>query len=104
MYFSERELGPRARIEQEISPSVWGGIVAVISRLISAGGFGADFPEECPDGEGISGTDEYTLGLAIAGELSELPWPLKAGDLPPTLVVLDFIEFSYRHVACESSA
>jgi len=99
MYFSDRELGPRARMEQELSTSVWGGIVAVISRLISTGAFGADFPEECPDGEGTTGTDEYTMHLALAGELSDLPWPPNAGELPPTLVVLDFIEFCHRHVA-----
>ncbi|MFC2043893.1 AbiJ-NTD4 domain-containing protein [Chloroflexota bacterium] len=99
MYFSDRELGPRASTEQEISTRVWGGIVALISRLISLGAFGADFPEECPDGEGITGTDGYTMGLALAGELSDLPWPPFAGELPPTLVVLDFMEFCHRYVA-----
>lgn len=98
MYFSDRELGPRARTEQDISTSVWGGIVAVISRLISTGAFGADFPEECRDGEGTTGTDEYTMRLALDGELSGLPWPPNAGEIPPTLVVLDFMEFCHRHV------
>lgn len=99
MYFSDRELGPRARTEQEISSSVWGGIVVVISTLISTGAFGADFPEECPDHEGVTGTDESLLRLALASELPDFRWPPNAGDLPRTLVVLDFVEFCHRHVA-----
>lgn len=99
MYFSDRELGPRPRTEEEISDNVWGGLFAIVSALISQGAFGIDFPEECPDGEGTAGTDEYTMRLALAAEVPDLPWPLDAGHVPPTLVILDFLEFCYHHVA-----
>lgn len=98
-YFSDRELGPRPRIEQAISDQVWGGLTAFVSALISTGAFGIDYPDECPDGEGIAGVNEYTLGLALAAEVPGLSWPINARDLPPTLAIMDFIEFCHRHVA-----
>jgi len=39
-YFSNKELGLKARIEQELSPVVWAGIVSNIEVLISSGAFG----------------------------------------------------------------
>lgn len=99
MYFSDRELGLRPRTEEEISTKVWGGLVALVSGLMSKEAFGIDFPDECPDGEGVSGTNEYTMELALSAEVPDLPWPLNTRDLPSTLAVMDFIEFCHRHVA-----
>ena len=99
MYFSDREFGPRRRTEEEIADRVWGGLVALVLGLMSKGAFGIDFPDECPDGQGIAGTDEYTMQLALSAEVPDLPWPVKAADLPSTPAVLDFIEFCHRHVA-----
>jgi len=98
-YFSDRERGPRPRTDQEICDKVWGGLVAVATALMSNGAFGIDFPDECPDGIGIVGTNEYTMQLALTAEVPDLPWPIDARDLPPALAVLDFIEFCHRHVA-----
>lgn len=57
-YFSDREMGPRVRDEQHITPKVWRGIVGVTESLIKTGAFGIDFPESsCRDGE-------WTTGLA----------------------------------------
>lgn len=44
-YFSDREFGPVARINQTISPDVWAGIVAIIEGLVQSGAFGAKFPQ-----------------------------------------------------------
>jgi len=33
-YFSERQNGPRARTEQEISRTVWAGIVATVPAVL----------------------------------------------------------------------
>lgn len=111
-YFSDRQRGAKPRTEENISPAVWGGVVALIQSLIATGAFGAKFPDACPDGAGTSGTDENTLRLAVQAEMPGLMWPLKAAIrmeesylseekpfAPDTLVVLDFIEFCYRSVA-----
>jgi len=111
-YFSERELGPRARTEQTMSPVAWAGIAVLVEALASSGAFGASFPQECPDGHAICGNDTDMLKSAIEAEIDGLSWPLQRDKVdeddfmrmrepwaPPTLVALDFIEFVWRSVA-----
>ena len=98
-YFSDREVGPRPRTEQEISVTVWGGLATVVTTLMSTGAFGIDFPEKCPDGQGVAGTNEYMMELTLAAEVPDLSWPINPRELPCTLAVMDFIEFCHRHVA-----
>lgn len=111
-YFSDRELGPRARTEQKVSPVAWGGIAILVEALASFGAFGASFPQECPDGNAICGNDTDSLKSAIEAEIEGLSWPLQRDEVneddfmrsrkpwaPPTLVALDFIEFAWRSVA-----
>jgi hypothetical protein len=99
-YFSEREAGPPARIVEEIGASVWGWITVYISGLADNGSFGGAFPDLCPDNDGVVfGTNENTLSLCLAAEIPGVAWPLAPETIPPTLTVLDFIEFCHRHVA-----
>lgn len=111
-YFSDRELGPRARTEQTMSPVAWAGIAVLVEALASSGAFGASFPQECPDGHAICGNDTDILKSAIEAEIEGLSWPLQRDEVdeddfrrarepwaPPTLVALDFIEFVWRNVA-----
>lgn len=111
-YFSEREHGSRPRIEESISPSVWGGVVGLINSLISTGAFGSRHPELCPDGQGPIGTDKENLKLAVLAEMPGLAWPLETTESetdgfftnkkpfsPDTLLVLDLIEFVYERIS-----
>ncbi|WP_338641271.1 AbiJ-NTD4 domain-containing protein [Burkholderia pyrrocinia] len=111
-YFSDRENGPRARTEQTISPQAWGGVVALVQSLINSGAFGLRFPERCPDGQAICGCDTKSLEAAVLAEMPGLSWPLETTCLveqgffsqlepyaPATLLVLDFIEFTYNAAA-----
>jgi hypothetical protein len=63
-YFSDRELGPRARTEQVMNPVAWAGIVALFEALASSGAFGESFPEVCPDGNATCGNDTEILKSA----------------------------------------
>jgi len=54
---SDRELAPKLQVEQENSPTVWGGIVGWAESLIRRAAFGCDSPETYPDGAGPVGTD-----------------------------------------------
>lgn len=111
-YFSDRETGPRARIEQVISPTVWAAIVGTVKGLVNSGSFAQCFPERCPDGQAICGSDENALGSAIAAEMPGLTWPLPTTQeveegfvsqsqpfAPSTLLILDFVEFVHAMVA-----
>lgn len=111
-YFSDRELGPRPRTEQEMTSVAWAGIVALAESLANSGAFGASFPERCPDGQAICGSDVIGLKSAIEAEIHGLSWPLQTDQeveeefirtrmpwAPATLVALDFVEFVWRKVA-----
>lgn len=98
-YFSDREQGLPAQVQLEVDAPAWGGLVALIAGCITNGGLGIDFPDECPDGSGTAGTNERTLGLAIQSEIPDLDWPLSEDSVPPTLAVMDLLEFCHEHVA-----
>lgn len=110
-YFSDKEQGPRARIEDQLTPAIWDGIVAHIQSLIAIGAFGEHFPEVCPDGAGPIGTNERAFSQALKAEIPKIEWPLKASNeqgsflredepyAPDTIVALDLIQFCYMHVA-----
>lgn len=97
-YFSDRERGSRSRTEETISSAAWGGIVALMKSLVATGAFGFKYPDLCPDGAGVSGTDENALSLGIEAEISGLAWN-DSYTVPDTLLVLDFIEFCHQSIA-----
>lgn len=97
-YFSDREQGPKPRIEEAIDQNTWGGIIATIRSRINDGSFGCRFPESCMDGGVPCGCDEYSFTQALKAEIPDIPWPLDEAQFPPTLAILDLIEFCYKSV------
>lgn len=98
-YFSDRERGPLPRVNETIPQTAYAGIVIIIDHHIDNGAFGIDFPEDCPDDEGTIGTNTNAFQTALVAEIPNMTWPLNAGNNPEIFVLLDFIEFCYRHVA-----
>jgi hypothetical protein len=98
-YFSERISGPKPRMQEEIPESAWGGIIAAIKSSIADGSFGYRYPLTCSDGRGPYGCDEEAFFLALRGDVPEFPWRLHLYEIPPTLVVLDALEFCHQHIA-----
>ncbi len=98
-YFSDKEIGAKPAVKLEIGLTAWGGLVALFDGLVTNGAFGIDYPENCPDGRGPTGTDSYRLGLAIRSEIPQISWPLRADHTPPTLSILDMLEFGFAHVS-----
>jgi len=99
LYFSEREHGVRPRIEEEITPAVWGGIVATVEAFLADESYGASFPFAFPDGAGVAGANGHQFSLALAAEVPGIKWALDAREVPERLSILDFLEFCHRHVA-----
>ena len=59
----------------------------------------------CGDGYGVAGNDLRSISRAIRAEIPDLNWPEEMDSLtrridlqqpPPTLAILDLIEFCYR--------
>jgi hypothetical protein len=98
-YISDRKRGPRARTKSQVSEVAWGGIWALIQGRIADGSFGYRYPNPCPDGEGPFGTEEASFFAALRGDVPELGQSLGPGARPPTLAMLDAIQFCYAVVA-----
>lgn len=120
IYFSEKEKGLKSRIEEEINSAAWGGIVTIIDRDIKKGFFSEAFPAICAEYQtAIIGTDLNAMGMAIEAEIPELiitkrvnigwdedvfqnikeGWPLSTKIIPPTMVILDLIEFCHKYIS-----
>ncbi len=110
-YFSDKEKGLKSREGTNISHEIWGGIVALIDSLITNGAFGLNFPVICDDGAGIIGTHAKNMKLAIKAEIPDIKkistkimnFISFQDYTPPTLAILDLIEFCFDNVAKPSS-
>ena len=71
-YFTDREIGPKPRIQDEKQLEAWGGTVSIIDTLIKNCSFSLAFPDAYPDGVAIVGTNERSLTFAIKTEIPDL--------------------------------
>jgi hypothetical protein len=97
-YFSDRENGPTARLEESITPKVWKAIAAIVQVLVADGSFGFSFPEVCPDGSAAVGTNLRSWRNSLQGEHPDVQWPFVEDESPPTLAILDLVEFTYANI------
>jgi hypothetical protein len=98
-YFSDRELGPAPRIIDELPDAAWRGIVAVFNRSLDSNLFAEAFPEQCPDGEGISGTSRSNLIDTLVSHVPDLGnWPRPDAN-PGMVPAMDLVEFCWRYSA-----
>ncbi len=97
-YFTDRNLGGRARVATEIDEAVRRGIAGLLRTRANHGSFGLEYPEQCPDGRGPIGTDNNALrdGLAAHRLYNFIDQGMQ---MPTTLEILDLIEFAYEKIA-----
>lgn len=96
--FSDRERGARPRTSEIVDGRAWGGIVNLIQQRAMDGSFGARYPDQCPDGFGVIGTDDNSLALAIKAVI-DIDWPIRATQMPEDqMVIWDTIEFLHEAV------
>lgn len=111
-YYSDQVNGIRPRNKDDIPHNVWCGIVVTIDTLIEKGAFGEDFPDTCPDGYGIVGTDVGAFSATLQAEIPTIEYPLKTKEIdesswnkhsspfvPDYITILDLVQFCYKHVA-----
>jgi hypothetical protein len=99
-YFSDRELGKKELKSEEITVSVYNGIVGVYKKFQK--NFSYDFPDTCPDNEMVCGTDVQLLNAAIKAQIPNMETPISVkwdedNDVDK-YTLLDFVEFSYSKI------
>lgn len=96
-YFSEQELGPLPLIVEDVPPAAWTGISATFYRFADQHYFAAEFPEQCPDGKGISGTSMAGLRALLVSHIPKLgDWP-RENEQPDTITAMDVVVFGWHH-------
>ncbi|MEU6015093.1 hypothetical protein ABZ826_13890 [Streptomyces sp. NPDC047515] len=126
-FYSDRLGQGKPRVSEDVSPAAWGGVVALIRRLIGNGSLACDFPAyDCSDDRSghsvVTGVDDamfISSLLAHVPDLSNLsaeaedPFGIstpsggaqpRIDDLlnprwsPDTVIALDVIDFVARHI------
>ena len=96
-YFSDIELGPRPLVLDDLPPAAWIGISATFQRFADQQYFAAEFPEQCPDGRGVSGTSLAGLRALLVSHLPTLGgWP-REDEQPDTVTAMDLVVFGWNH-------
>jgi hypothetical protein len=96
-YYSDRVGTPRARTEEAISKRVWDALTAEVQTRVESGAFGSWFPRACPKSTETIGCDASVFWKVAGGHLPD--WHQNEDELPPTLAILDFLEFCHERVA-----
>lgn len=115
-YFTDRELGKKEPTVNEIDISVWNGIVAIFDSFIADNSFSKDFPEQCPDGQGICSCNTTLLYDKLKALIpnAEIPiarkekfvtdysdWDAGGKEVEnkiDTFTTFDLLEFCFRHL------
>ena len=109
-FFSDSERGSTPQNKDEIDDVAWGGILAEIRRCASLGAFGLNYPDMCPDGNYVVGTDYGTFEAAMLAEIPGLAHDPSGfsilgsmhpsgRELPSSYDILDLIQFCWTHIA-----
>lgn len=97
-YFSDAELGPAPLVLDDLPLTAWAGISATFHRFLEQDYFAAEFPVQCPDGGGVSGTSRAGLHDLLASHIPKLgnDWP-RGHEQPDTVTAMDLVVFGGHH-------
>jgi hypothetical protein len=99
-FFSDRELGVTPLNSEDISESVFNGIITIFEGVQPF--LSKSFPVYCPDNEGINcGYDSYSFSDAVKGYIPGMSIIRRCNSydsLPDKYSVLDFVEFIYENL------
>lgn len=98
-FFSDRLNDPPERDLDVLPVHTARGLVGVIETKVTGNWFARTFPESCPDGNGIAGTDTPALQRNLLALVPDAPWPV--WDLDGSVtdeVIFDMLEYSAGRV------
>ena len=98
-FFTDRNnIARRARVLTEMEEVLCRAIVGIIRNRASDGWFGLEYPEQCGDNRGVTGTDVAAMRAALIAYNLHNPFQRDA-PIPTTYEVLDLIEFAFEKIA-----
>jgi hypothetical protein len=96
--YSDRIDGPLPRTHEALTEETVRGLVGLIGRRIDSHWLASEFPEHCPDGSGIVGTNRRAISDEIEALIPGVEWPPRT-DIFADEATFDLVEYVARHVA-----
>lgn len=75
-FYSDRVNGAVARTHEELPEATADGLKALVQRRIDSNFLAEEFPSYCSDGNGIEGTNNFSIGPDITALVPDATWPL----------------------------
>jgi hypothetical protein len=98
-FYSDRTAGRRPRDIEHLPAQTWRGLLALIQNKIDSNWMAKQFPEMCPDGNGVVGTNRVGLSDLLQALVPDLDWPVGQSEQPATSVALDLVDFVAQRIA-----
>ena len=100
--YRERKAGPAPRLHEELPDHTKRGLIALLATALDSNQLAEAFPDQCPDGNGVCGTNERRAIDLMAGLVQDVEWPLRQDTEDD--VLFDLIEFFAARVAKPKNA
>lgn len=101
-FYSDRVNGAVARTHEELPEATSDGLQALVQRRIDADFLAEEFPSYCSDGNGIEGTNNFSIGPDITALVPGATWPLWEKE-PDDATLFDIIEYVGQRVSKPSN-
>ena len=98
-FFSDRELGKKTRINEEIPNELFNGILALFERYHN--NLAKQFPEHCLDGGAVVGFDRSAFSDTVNALIPNMRFTRCSGyfdECPDKYAILDSVEFVYENL------
>lgn len=98
-FYSDRTGGPRSRDLDYVTASAWRAILAAVDSKINANWLAKEFPELCPDGNGVAGTNTNNLYSTLEALVPGVEWRPSDEEPPDVSTALDLVDFIAQRIA-----
>ncbi|MDF2916253.1 MAG: hypothetical protein K0S70_470 [Microbacterium sp.] len=101
-FYSDRINGPVARTHEDLPEATADGLKALVQRRIDADFLAEEFPSYCSDGNGIEGTNNFSIGPDLTALVPGATWPLWQEWTEDT-TLFDIVEYVGQRVSKPSN-
>jgi len=101
-FYSDRINGPIARTHEDLPEATADGLKALVQRRIDGNFLAEEFPSWCSDGNGIEGTNNFSIGPDITALVPGATWPLWQ-EWTDNTTLFDIVEYVGQRVSKPSN-
>jgi len=102
-FYSDRTNGAVARTHEELPEATADGLKALVERRIDSNFLAEEFPSYCSDGNGIEGTNKFSVGPDLTALVPGATWPLWQEETDDA-TLFDIVEYVGQRVSKPSNA